>query len=113
MARRKRYKDLEKVLTRVLLADVAVFVCFLLFAGLGLTVLKVITAIIAIAVSGLSLGFLYLCGELQKRRSRWLVLGFACTAICLLVSLILNYPSPAPEAADAANTAAIIAEMVI
>ena len=105
MARRKRYKDLEKILTRVLIGDAAVFVLYLLFAGLGITAMKVVTLIIAIVTCGLSLAFLYMCGEFQKRRSRWLVLGFACIIICMLVSLILNYPSPAPDALGAAADA--------
>ena len=96
MAKRKRYKEIESILTRILLADVAVFALYLLFAGLGIIALKVITAIIAILGSGLCLAFLYMCGEIRKRRSRWLVLGFACIIIVLLVSLILKYPSPAP-----------------
>lgn len=96
MAKRKRYKEIESILTRILLADVAVFALYLLFAGLGVIALKVITAIIAILGSGLCLAFLYMCGEIRKRRSRWLVLGFACIIIVLLVSLILKYPSPAP-----------------
>ena len=96
MAKRKRYKEIETLLTRVLIADAAVFALYLLFAGLGVTAMKVITAIVAILGSGLCLAFLYLCGEIKKRRSRWMVLGFACIIICLLVSLILKYPSPAP-----------------
>ena len=96
MAKRKRYKEIENLLTSVLIADVVVFALYLLFAGLGVVALKVITAIIAIVGSGLCLAFLYMCGEIRKRRSRWLVLGFACIIICLMVSLILKYPSPAP-----------------
>ena len=95
MARRKRYKEIEQLLTRVLIGDVMVFALYLLFAGLGATAMKVITVIIAFAASGLSLGFLYLCGEFQKRRSRWLVLGFGCILLCMLVSLILKVPYPA------------------
>ena len=96
MAKRKRYKEIERLLTSVLIADAVVFALYLLFAGLGVIALKVITAIVAILGSGLCLAFLYMCGEIKKRRSRWLVLGFACIIICLLVSLILKYPSPAP-----------------
>ena len=40
------------------------------------------------------LGFLVLCGEVKKRRSLWLVMGFGAIALVLLVSLLLNYPSP-------------------
>ena len=95
MAKRMRYTTIEKYLTYTLLADTAVFALYLLFAGMGLVALKVITTIIAIATSGLSLGYMYLIGETKKRRSRWLVLGFVCILLCLFVSLILNYPAPA------------------
>lgn len=98
MAKRMRYKELDKLLTRVLIAEAAVFVLYMLFAGLGIVALKVITSIVIIVASGLSLAYLYMCGEIKKRRSRWLVLGFACLVIVLLVSLILKYPSPAPAA---------------
>ena len=94
MAKRMRYKTIEKYLTYTLLADVAVFALYLLFAGLGVVALKVITSILIIGASGLSLVYLYMIGETKKRRSRWLVLGFACILLCLFVSLILNYPAP-------------------
>ena len=94
MAKRMRYKTIEKYLTYTLLADAAVFALYLLFAGLGVVALKVITSILIIGASGLSLVYLYMIGETKKRRSRWLVLGFACILLCLFVSLILNYPAP-------------------
>ena len=94
MAKRMRYKTIEKYLTYTLLADAAVFALYLLFAGLGVVALKVITSILIIGASALSLVYLYMIGETKKRRSRWLVLGFACILLCLFVSLILNYPAP-------------------
>ena len=94
MASRKRYKELEDMMTRVLIADVVVFALFLLFAGLGVAAMKVICAIVTIIVSGLCLAFLYLTGELKKRRSLWMVVGFVGILVCLLISLICNYPSP-------------------
>ncbi|MBO5130164.1 MAG: hypothetical protein J6B95_07460 [Oscillospiraceae bacterium] len=104
MARRNRYKEMENLITKVLIGDAAVFVLYLLFAGLGVTFLKVVTAIIAIAVSGLCLAFLYLNGEIKKRRSRWMVAGAGAVLICLLVSLLLNYPSPAKEKSTSAES---------
>lgn len=101
MANRMRYKQLDQLLTRVLIADTAVFVLYLIFAGFGLTALKVITVIIALLVSALSLAYLYMLGEFKKARSRWLVMGFGAIILCTVVSVILNYPSPAPEAASA------------
>ena len=96
VAKRMRYKEIDQLMTRVLIADAAVFVLYLIFAGFGLTVLKVFTVIIALAVSGLCLAYLYKIGEFKKARSRWLVMGFGSIILCTLVSLILNYPSPAP-----------------
>ena len=99
MAKRRRYKDIERLLTSILIADAVVFVMYLLFAALGITALKVVTAIIAIVGSVLCLGYLYLIGEFKKARSWWMVLGFGCIILCLVVSLVLNYPAPAIEAA--------------
>lgn len=101
MAIRKRYKDIERFLTMVLLADAAVFVLYMIFAGIGLGFLKVFTTILCVVASVACLALLYMTGEMKKARSRWLVLGFACILVCLLVSLILNYPSPAQVAAEA------------
>ena len=94
MASRKRYKELEDMMTRILIADVVIFGLFMLFAGLGVVAMKVICAIVTIIVSGLSLGFLYITGELKKRRSLWMVVGFVGVLVCLLMSLLCNYPSP-------------------
>ena len=94
MASRKRYKELEQMMGRILIADAAIFVLFTLFAALGVIAMKVVCAIAAIVVSGLSLAFLYMTGELKKRRSLWLVVGFIGILACLLVSLIFNFPAP-------------------
>ena len=96
MATRMRYKQLDQLLTRVIIADTAIFLLYLIFAALGVSVLKVLLAIIALLLSGLSLAYLYKLGEFKKARSRWLVMGFCSIILCTLVSLILNYPSPAP-----------------
>ena len=94
MARRNRYRQMEFTMTRILLADAAVFVLYLLFAAFNVVALKWIMAIIAIIGSGLCLGFLYMTGELMKKRSLWMSTGFAAVVLCTLVSLILNFPGP-------------------
>ena len=94
MASRKRYKELEQMMARILAADVVVFALFTLFAALGVVALKVVAAIVTIIVSGMCLAFLYMTGELQKRRSLWMVVGYTGVLVCLLVSLICNYPAP-------------------
>ena len=94
MARRNRYRQMEFMMTRILLADAAIFVLYLLFATFNVVALKWIMAIIAILSSGLCLGFLYMTGELLKKRSLWMSTGFAAVALCTLVSLILSFPGP-------------------
>ena len=101
MAIRRRYKDIERFLTQVLIADAAVFVLYLFFAGFGLTFWKVLASIAMIIASVACLALLYMTGEMKKARSRWLVLGFAAIVVCLLVSLLLNYPSPVEVVAEA------------
>lgn len=109
MANRRRYKDVERILTQILLGELAVFLLYMIFAGVGVVALKVITAVLIIVASALCLGFLILCGEVKKRRSLWLVMGFGALVVLVLVSLILNYPSPnaAKAAADALSTAGL------
>ena len=94
MASRKRYKELEQMMARILAADVVVFALFALFAALGVVALKVVCAIVTIIVSGMCLAFLYMTGELTKRRSLWMVTAGAGLFLCTVVSLICNFPSP-------------------
>ena len=55
MANRSRYKDLEKMMTLLLIASALDFVLYLVFAGAGIVWLKVITAIFAILMPVLCL----------------------------------------------------------
>lgn len=101
MAKRNRYREMESLMTKIILGDVLVFVLYLVCAGIGgdvLSVLKVITAIIAIFGSLLCVGWLYLTGEFTRRRSLWMVTAFISIVICVVVSILLNYPCPAPTA---------------
>ena len=92
---RNRYREMESLMTKIILGDALVFVLYLLCAGFGWSILKVITAIIAIFGSLLCVGWLYLSGEFSRRRSLWMVTAFICIIICVAVSLLLNYPCPA------------------
>ena len=56
--------------------------------------LKIVLAVLGFILSGLLLWYLYSTKELLKRRSLWISTGAAALAICLLFSLILNFPSP-------------------
>ena len=94
MAKRNRYRALEKLMTEILLGDVLVFILFLVFSSKGLNVLRVITATLSILASVLSVGWLFITGELVRRRSFWMVTGFSSIFLCLIISLILKYPCP-------------------
>ena len=100
MARRSRnrYREMEKLMSKIIFGDALVFVLYLACAAFGWNVLKVITAIIAIFGSVLCVGWLYLTGEFTRRRSLWMVTAFICIVICVVVSLVLGYPCPAPTA---------------
>lgn len=94
MARRNRYREMESLMTKVLLGDALVFVLFLVFSAKAWTVVRVIAAIISILASLLSVSWLVITGEVTRRRSLWLVTGFGAIFVCLLVSLLLKYPCP-------------------
>ncbi len=97
MAKRNRYREMESLMTKVILGDVLVFVLFLVcssLAGTVWSVFKVITAIITIFGSLLCVGWLYLTGEFTRRRSLWMVTIFICIVICVVFSLLLGFPAP-------------------
>ena len=94
MAKRNRYREMESLMTKVIIGDAFVFILYLIFAANDLGTLKVISSIITIAASFLSLGWLYITGEFKHRRSLWLVTGFAGLLLCVVVSLLLGFPGP-------------------
>jgi len=95
MDKRARYKQMETIMTAVLCLDAVVFVAYLVLAGMGMIGLKVTTAILCLLISGAALYFLYMTKELLRKRSLWMTLTAACIILCVLVSLILNFPAPA------------------
>ena len=94
--RNNRYLQMRKVMSFVLLGDLAVFILYLVGAALGIVWLKTATSIISILVSLLSLGYLFLTQEIFKKRSLWMTVAAAASLFCILYSLALNYPAPAP-----------------
>ena len=96
----KRYKENERIWVYGLIADVAIAALYLLMAGLGVVFMKWVLAVLAILVSAAGIATLYLTGEWRRQRSLYLTAGFGAIAVVILLSLILNYPSP-NELADA------------
>ena len=95
MSKKSRYKAMETVVTAALCLDAVIFLAYLIFAGFGLVALKVTAVVLCVLISGAVLYFLYITRELLRKRSIWMTLGAACIILCILVSLILNFPSPA------------------
>ncbi len=89
-----RYKKLEAIMTIILGVDALIFIAYLVFAALGMIALKVITAVFCGLISGLALYYLYMTKEFLRKRSMWMTLAAACIILCLLVSLVLNFPAP-------------------
>ena len=94
MAKRNSYREFESLMIKVILVDIAVFVLYLVFAWKDIAALKVITAITAIVGSLLSLAWMFLTGELTRRRSFWMLTAFVCILLCVVVSLLLGSPCP-------------------
>lgn len=94
--RRNGYRQLEQVLTCAVIADLSLFILFLIASGFGVTWLKFVTLFLTLALSGVGILFLYVIDEYRKLRSRWIITSFVCILICALVSLIAGYPAPLP-----------------
>lgn len=94
--RRSRYRQMEWMMTYTLVGAAGLFVLYLVFSAFGVVWLKVITAILLILICAACLAFLFLTGELLKKRSFWMTVGAGAILICLLFSLLLNYPRPNP-----------------
>ena len=92
MSNHDRYKEFEQLMTVSLIANVFIFIAYLIAAAAHIGWLKVIFAILTLANAGLGLGMLYLNRELTKPRSLWMGCGYFGILCCLLASLILAYP---------------------
>ena len=90
----KRYRTMERYMTYALLTDTILFLLYLLFSGIGVIWMKVILSVLIALQSVLCLVFLYISKELLRPRSLWMSVGAAAILLCLLFSLILNFPSP-------------------
>lgn len=108
-----KYSQMERFMTIVLLADTGLFCLYLLFAGLGVLWLKAVAAVLAVIISGLSLAYLYITKELLKRRSLWMTASAAAIFVCILFSLVLNYPSSASVESENNTTASNITAYIL
>ena len=93
---KSRFAKIERAVTIVLAADLFCFIIFLFASGFDVLWLKTATAIIAISIGLLCFLYLYLTKEWLRRRSLWMTVSAAAIVICVLFSLILQFPSPRP-----------------
>ena len=93
MAKRaNRYRQFDFIMTRVVIADVFIFLLYMLSAATGIGFLKGLCALVAILGSAVCLGYLYLSQEWLKKRSLWMSLSFASIFLLTIVSLICKVP---------------------
>ena len=93
---KNRYLQMRKIMTYILCGDLTMFIAYLIAAGLGIIWLKVLTCILILLTSSLCLAYLYLTQEIFKKRSLWMTAAAGAILVCLLYSLFLNFPCPAP-----------------
>lgn len=92
--RRNSFRQLERNLSYVILADLVLFALTLASGGAGIGWLKVIVGIVTILISGLGCTFLVLINEHKRRRSWWMLTAFGSMLLCTLVALVTGSPAP-------------------
>ena len=90
--RNNRYRQLDFIMTRVVLGAVFMYLLYLLSAATGIGWLKGLTAVIVILGSVLCVGYLFLTREWLKKRSLWMTLSFASLALLTIISLLCKVP---------------------
>ena len=89
-----RFRQLESLLTLILYVEIGLFLAYLITAALGLVVVKIILAVLAILIAVFCEWMLYCAKELFKPRGLWLTCAFGSVILCTIVSLICNFPAP-------------------
>ena len=91
-----RYRQMERMMTYALCANLFMFILFLIASGFATIWLKTICAIFSILISLLCFGYLYITKEWLRRRSLWMSTAAGALFVCTVFSLILQFPSPVP-----------------
>lgn len=91
---RKPFKTIERDLTKVILADLVLFLLVISISHLGIGWLKILVGIVALGLSALGDLFLVLINEHKRPRSHWMLVAFAAIFLCTLVSLLTGSPAP-------------------
>lgn len=92
--RRNTFRKFERMMTRVILGTLAVFLLMLLSSASGIRWLKWLLAGTVMLVSFLNCALLVLKQEHRRRRSRWMLASFVSLLACTLASVLLGFPAP-------------------
>lgn len=88
------FRKFERLLTRVILGTLAVFLLMLAASVGGIGWLKWLLAISVMLVSVMGTALLVLKQEHRRRRSWWMLASFVSLLVCTLVSLAAGFPAP-------------------
>ncbi len=92
MDNKDHFQELEHMLTIFVIADLVLFIAYLIFAGTNVLIGKILCAVLALVVAVYGLWVLFNTKELSKQRSLWITCSFGAIALCTIVSLICQYP---------------------
>lgn len=92
--RRNTFRKFERMMTRVILGTLVVFLLMLAASASGIGWLKWLLAVTVMLVSFLNCVLLVLKQEHRRRRSWWLLASFVSLLACTLTSLLLGFPAP-------------------
>ena len=91
---RNTFRKFERMMTRVILGTLAVFILMLAASAGGIGWLRWMLSITVMLVSSLSCVLLVLKQEHRRRRSWWMLASFVSFLACTLASLLLGFPAP-------------------
>lgn len=92
MRKKNRFQEFEKKITQYLLVDLFLFIFYIIFAACNVIWLKVLLSIAVVLLSSACLAILYISKELKKPRSLWMTTTAVSITVCLIFSLMLNFP---------------------
>ena len=87
------FRSLERMLTRVIIGTLVLFLMMLISSATGIGWLKWVLGLTVILVTAMGSALLVLKQEHRRRRSWWMLASFIGLFTCTLVSLITGSPA--------------------
>ena len=92
--KQNRFRKFEGMMTKVIVGTLALFLLMLVAASIGIGWLKWVLAVVVCLMSAAGMGLLVLKQEHKRRRSLWMLTSFLGLLVCTLVSMIVGFPAP-------------------